>query len=149
MFNVSFSHTFSYLVLLTSRSLPAHPLFFLIVLYPYYSFLNSSYIILYSLSSLKLAAWRLLKIKRWPIPFIKIIIHNSLISCCPVQARISVCNPTIPCWEHRDLYYSGLYPAVTTSDPGSVLEVVCIKLLLSSQHNQKLSHYLILIKWFK
>ena len=38
-------------------SLLLHPLFFLIVLYPYYSFLIVSYIIIQSLSSLLLGAW--------------------------------------------------------------------------------------------
>jgi len=51
--------------------------------------------------------------------------QRSGISCCPVQAGVSFhCSynwyATIPCWEHRDLYYSGLYPQRPTSDPRSI-----------------------------
>ena len=72
VFNSFSFHTFPYPVLLVSGSLLGRPLFFLIVLCPYYSFLcfaglsftpdtskrviNSSYSILQPLSSLKLAA---------------------------------------------------------------------------------------------
>ena len=58
VFNSFSFHTFPYPVLLVSGSLLGRPLFFLIVLCPYYSFLNKSYYILQLLSSLKLVAFR-------------------------------------------------------------------------------------------
>ena len=48
--------------------------------------------------------------------------NGSGISCCPVQERIFL-HMTIQSQIRigfRDLYYSGLYPAVTTSDPRSI-----------------------------
>ena len=67
------------LLSLVSGSLPAHLLFFSIVLCPYYSFLNSSYSIPDPLSSLKLAAWSL------KLFLIFILTHYKLLATCNEQ----------------------------------------------------------------
>ena len=119
--NAFSSHTFPYPVLLVSGSLPERLLFFLIVLCPYYSFLNSSYAILQSLSSLLLEAWSFFLIPD-PLPVdccsLEQWIRDQLLSCAGEDFSGAKYFPIAH--SNRDLNYSGLNPAVTTSDPRSI-----------------------------
>ena len=119
--NAFSSHTFPYPVLLVSGSLPERLLFFSIVLCPYYSFLNSSYAILQSLASLLLEAWSFFLIPD-PLPVdccsLEQWIRDQLLSCAGrVFHKAFRITHNVCC---RDLNYSGLFPAVTTSDPRSI-----------------------------